>query len=252
MADNQLTNSADALQTTPTKGSPAERKADQVYLRIRQEIEVGGLKPGQRISENWLVEHTGASRTPVRDALRRLSADELVVLEPRQAPMVSPLSLSLIRDLFAFRRVVEVAALEEIALRSQSDEVIRADFAALQAEFRTLSEQPERGTFTAGFRTAASKFDELVINHCENRFLERSIVGLRPHTTRLRQIAHTDHARLQQSVYEHIDMCEATALGDPRPAGSACSQHLLHVEKSILTSLVTANSPYARQVDLRD
>ncbi|MDP1051075.1 GntR family transcriptional regulator, partial [Klebsiella quasipneumoniae] len=86
------------------------------YTQIRSEIEDGTLNPGQRMSEVWLVEHTGASRTPVRDALRRLAADELIIVEPRQAPMVSPLSLRHITDLLEFRRIVEVAALEEISV----------------------------------------------------------------------------------------------------------------------------------------
>jgi DNA-binding FadR family transcriptional regulator len=46
-------------------------------------------------------------------------------------------------------------------------------------------------------------------------------------------------------------MCTATASGDPRPAGAACSQHLIHVERSILTSLVTDNSPFSREIDIR-
>ncbi|BAU95058.1 transcriptional regulator [Corynebacterium suranareeae] len=231
--------------------SPATRKADQVYTQIRSEIEDGSLKPGQRMSEVWLVEHTGASRTPVRDALRRLAADELIILEPRQAPMVSPLSLRDIKDLFEFRRIVEVAALEEIAIQAGKSSRIFGYFSTLAEDFRDIENALEDTEFLAKFRALTSKFDELVATYTHNQFLKRSLLGLKPHTTRLRIIAHSDHVRLHQSVQEHIDMCEAITSGDLRSAGTACRQHLIHVEKSILNALVNADSASTQNIDFR-
>lgn len=233
------------------QASPATRKADQVYTQIRREIEDGTLNPGQRMSEVWLVEHTGASRTPVRDALRRLAADELIILEPRQAPMVSPLSLRHVKDLFEFRRIVEVAALEEISVGASKSPRIFGEFSTLAADFRELENSADDADFTADFRRLTSKFDDLVAANTHNQFLGRSILSLKPHTTRLRIIAHSDHARLRQSVQEHIEMCEAVASGDLRSAGAACRQHLIHVEKSILTALINADSTGSQGIDIR-
>lgn len=252
MSSNTFSSSNNINSTTSARDTPASRKADQVYTRIREEIENGSLKPGQRLAESWLVEHTGASRTPVRDALRRLASDELVILEPRQAPMVSPLSIRHIRDLFSFRRVIEVAALEEIAQSSATSEEIRSVFDDLGQSFRKLEDQPDIDNFSEEFRTLTSKFDENVVAYSNNRFLEKAIVGLRPHTIRLRLIAHADQHRLQQSVREHIEMCEAVRAGDLRLAGSASRQHLFHVERSILNALVNSSSPHIQGIDFRD
>lgn len=231
---------------------PDPRKTDQVYAQIRHEIENGTLPPGQRMSEVWLVEHTGASRTPVRDALRRLAADELVILEPRQAPMVTPLSLQTIRDLFEFRRVVEVAALENISSRVSNSPEIQEQFGQLSTKFNKLLDSSTNENFQTDFRDLTSNFDELVSRYCNNQFLEKSISSLKPHTTRLRLIAHADHDRLRQSITEHIDMCNAVTAGDLRTAGAACRQHLIHVEQSILNALITGNSPFLSSIDLRN
>lgn len=240
----------------PTKPHPKavksdSRKTDQVYNQIRQEIENGTLHPGQRMSEVWLVEHTGASRTPVRDALRRLAADELIILEPRQAPMVTPLSLQTIRDLFEFRRVVEVAALENISLRASNSPEIQEQFGQLATNFNELLSNTTNESFQVNFRELTRNFDELISRYCDNQFLEKSINGLKPHTTRLRLIAHADQDRLRQSITEHIDMCHAVTAGDLRTAGAACRQHLIHVEQSILNALITGNSPFLSSIDLR-
>lgn len=248
MTNESSVSSADYAHSPKENRAPASRKADQVYTRIREEIENGTLKPGQQLPESWLVEHTGASRTPVRDALRRLASDELVILKPRQAPTVSPLSLGHVRDLFSFRRVVEVAALEDIAQRSPTDELIRDDFAHLGDSFRNLEDEMDSELFGSKFRELTSLFDDKVVSHLRNQFLERSIVGLRPHTVRLRLIAHTDKQRLQQSIHEHIEMCEAVKAGDLRLASSAIRQHLVHVEKSILNSLITDSSSHVQEI----
>ncbi|ALC05130.1 transcriptional regulator [Corynebacterium deserti GIMN1.010] len=218
---------------------PASRKADQVYTQIRHEIELGALQPGQRMSEVWLVEHTGASRTPVRDALRRLAADELVILEPRQAPMVAPLSIQAIKDLFEFRRIIEIATVESIAQRTVNEPSLKQKFELLSLKFLHLDR--EVTDFLTQFTDLTSAFDELISQHANNRFLEKSIAGLQPHTTRLRVIAHSDDDRLQQSVQEHINMCTAIATGDSDAAAHFCRQHLIHVEQSILKSLVTGD-----------
>lgn len=166
--------------------------------------------------------------------------------------MVSPLSIRHIRDLFSFRRVVEVAALEEIAQSAATNEEIRSVFDELGQSFRKLENQPDLDKFSDTFRTLTSRFDEYVVTYSNNRFLEKAIVGLRPHTIRLRLIAHADQYRLQQSVREHIEMCEAVRAGDLRLAGSASRQHLFHVERSILNALVNSSSPHIQGIDFRD
>jgi DNA-binding GntR family transcriptional regulator len=85
-----------------------------------------------------------------------------------------------------------------------------------------------------------SQFDALLAASAPNEYLSRAIVELRPHSTGLRLIAHSDRARLHESIAEHLEMCEAVLDGDPERASTAMAQHLALVSESILRSLLTS------------
>jgi DNA-binding transcriptional MocR family regulator len=95
-------------------GAKPVGKTEAVYLRLKTEIENGDFEPGQALTEFMLVEHTGASRTPVREALRRLAAEGLVNIAPRVGATVARISLRTVRELFDYRRVLEPAAIRMV------------------------------------------------------------------------------------------------------------------------------------------
>lgn len=209
-------------------------KSEQVYLRLRRDIEQEIFSAGQPLPEEMLTAHTGFSRTPIREALRRLASENLVTLEPRRAPTVAEISIRTARELFEDRRILEPAALRMIAAATARDALQGADFAGLAAQFRSLA--GEAG-FTARFQDLAARFDDLVIARTPNEFLARQISALRSPSARLRSVAHTDDARLGESAREHIEMCEAVLAASPERAAVACAHHLFHVEQSILIRL---------------
>src|SRR3954470_21466444 len=100
-------------------------KADLVHRRLKEQIELGELAPGAPLSELSLVERTGASRTPVREALRRLAAEGLVDLAPRQGARVSRVSLQSVRDLFEFRQLLEPVAVRQATETAAADPDVR-------------------------------------------------------------------------------------------------------------------------------
>jgi DNA-binding GntR family transcriptional regulator len=110
-------------------------KADLVHRRLKEEIELGELAPGTPLSELSLVERTGASRTPVREALRRLAAEGLVDLVPRQGARVSRVSLQSVRDLFDFRALLEPAAIRQATEAAAADPELRRAFTSMRGEF---------------------------------------------------------------------------------------------------------------------
>ena len=121
-------------------------KADLVHRRLKEEIELGELAPGVPLSELSLVERTGASRTPVREALRRLAAEGLVDLTPRLGARVSRVSAQSVRDLFEFRQLID--EVKGVPLAQGFDEVFypgevedRAEATNLAAGGVVLAEQ---------------------------------------------------------------------------------------------------------------
>ncbi|GGC43556.1 transcriptional regulator [Brevibacterium sediminis] len=239
---------SDLEHQSPVGGRLA--KTDVVYRDLREAIESGELVPGQSLPEAYIVERTGASRTPVREALRRLAAEQLVEIAPRRAPVVSRLSLRQARAIFEYRRLLEPAAIKLIVGRLADEPGLTARFKALREQFAELVGRPYSTEFAEEFAKLAKAFDELVIELTPNEFLARGIVDLRPQARRLRRMAHADIARLQESVREHIDMCAAIVDKDAERAMSACQQHLFHVDRAIFDALLKSTAGRGADVDI--
>ena len=82
-------------------------KVDVAYEQLRRWILTGRLKPGEKLDQTWLASHMKVSRTPLRQALLRLTSERLIAAEPHRTAVVAPLSLVEIEDLYQSRRALE-------------------------------------------------------------------------------------------------------------------------------------------------
>jgi DNA-binding GntR family transcriptional regulator len=227
-----------------TAGPEADvSKVDLVHRRLKEEIELGELAPGTPLSELSLVERTGASRTPVREALRRLAAEGLVDLVPRQGARVSRVSLQSVRDLFDFRALLEPAAIRQATDAAAGDPELRRAFASLRTEFARVERRAPSHARSRAFYDAADRFDWAIIGAVRNEHLRRTIAELRPHTARLRNLSHVDPQRVEVSVQEHLRMCDALLAGQADEAAAAIAEHLAQSVATIFRNL--ARSPGA-------
>jgi DNA-binding GntR family transcriptional regulator len=227
---------------TVLEATARQGKADLAYAQLRRDIEEGVLAPGQVLSEIELVKYTGASRTPVREAVRRLAAEGLIDLEPRRAPTVSRISLRSARALFDFRRILEPAAIRLVATRAGGEASVHTAFVDLRDRFVRMRGQEVDADYAAQFTRITAEFDRLLASYTPNEYLSRSITDLRPHSARLRHIAHSDNTRLDDSVEEHIEMCTRIVDADAEGAAEAIATHLHHVDQAIFRRLLDADS----------
>jgi DNA-binding GntR family transcriptional regulator len=218
-------------------GTADASKADLVHRQLKEEIELGELAPGTPLLELSLVERTGASRTPVREALRRLAAEGLVDLVPRQGARVSRVSLQSVRDLFDFRSLLEPAAMRQATEAAAADPELRRAFASLRTEFARIQRRTASQARSRAFYDVADRFDWAIIGATRNEHLRRTIAELRPHTARLRNLSHVDPQRLEVSVVEHLRMCDALLAGDADEAASAITEHLTQSLETIFRNL---------------
>ncbi|CCG04238.1 GntR family transcriptional regulator [Blastococcus saxobsidens] len=219
-------------------GSPNEAsKADLVHRQLKEEIELGELAPGTPLSELWLVERTGASRTPVREALRRLAAEGLVDLVPRQGARVSRVSLQSVRDLFDFRALLEPEAIRQATGAAAGDPAVRRSFTAMRTEFARIQRRAASPSRARDFYALADRFDWAVIGATRNEHLRRTIGELRPHTARLRNLSHVDPARVDVSLTEHLAICDALLRGDADTAAALTAGHLVDSVATIFRNL---------------
>lgn len=114
-------------------------RSEVAYQQIRQAIQVGLIEPNIHLSEVDLAEWLNMSRTPVREAMRRLESEGLVVNQPFRGAVVRTLDESHIRELYAVRELLEVAAVGWCALHANHAN-IRAIRDVLEEEARSLEE----------------------------------------------------------------------------------------------------------------
>ena len=94
---------------------------DVVFNTLRRAILKGELKPGERLMEIALAERLGVSRTPVREAMRKLELEGLVVMIPRRGAQVAKISEKNLRDVLEVRRSLEELAIDLACQRIQEE-----------------------------------------------------------------------------------------------------------------------------------
>lgn len=107
---------------------------DRVGHAVRRAILEGRLRPGETLSISDLAADLGVSHSPVREALQRLSGQGLILLRPARTPVVAPLDLAELEEVYRLRELIEVDALGRAAARLTED-----DLAALARHFELLS-----------------------------------------------------------------------------------------------------------------
>ena len=98
---------------------------DVVFNTLRQEILTGKLKPGERLMEIHLANKLGVSRTPIREAIRKLELEGLVIMIPRRGAEVAQITWKNLKDVLEVRRALDVLAIE-LACDRMTEEELRA------------------------------------------------------------------------------------------------------------------------------
>lgn len=120
------------MASAPTKQLTAVGSAELAYRHIRDAIVHGRYRPGQRLIEQRISEEFGLSRTPVREGLRRLEAEGLVITERNRGAVVRPVTAGDIDDLYELRATLEGLAARRAAMRAEATDIDALD-AAIKA-----------------------------------------------------------------------------------------------------------------------
>lgn len=204
----------------------AVRASDVAYARLRSEIIDWQLEPGTPLGEIETAARLGVSRTPVREALARLTAEGLVSSVSRTA-RVAPLSRELVIELYELREALETSAARLAARRRDP-----ARFEALLAEYRPGGDpDPERPY------ALADDLDAAIDAAAGNRYIRADLAALRGQMARVRRHAQSDPARLRRATDEHLLIAEAILAADESLAMHATAVHLHNSLAHVLESL---------------
>jgi DNA-binding GntR family transcriptional regulator len=198
---------------------------DQVYDAIRDRITSGSLPRGARVHQEDLAEELGVSRTPVREALRRLAAEGLVEMRTNRGARVADIDQGGMRGAYDARLVVEPGAARLAALRRLPEPLARMR-AAVAAQRRSLRSVERSFDANREFHlalVAASGNDYLL------QLVERLWVARIGGTIYERQVETQE--RMVLDVREHEQILEAIEAGDGRRAESLTRRHLADAMK---------------------
>lgn len=206
--------------------SSGMRASDKAYSALREDIIEWRLLPGAVLAEVEQSERLGVSRTPIREALSRLTAEGLARTAGRRGVVVSAISLADVNELFELRETLECRASALAAQRGNP-----TIFAALHDELAAAptllsSADPARHEYYA----LVGKLDEAIDLAICNSYLAQAMSSLRVHLVRIRRLAADDAVRLIAAAEEHAAIAGAIAAGNPRLAEAAT---ILHLHRSL-------------------
>lgn len=191
-----------------------ETAYDQLLSAIRE----GVFQPGDRLREEDVGDRLALSRTPVREALRRLEADGIVEHRPRQGAMVRALSHAEVVELYEMRVVLERTA-AEMAAKHGTD----AEFDALDDLNERIAEERANPAKAAATN---QDFHRGLYLACRNRFLLEAARALNNSLLLLGPTTFTDEARIDTVVRQHQAIIDALRNSDVEAAGAAAEAHL--------------------------
>ncbi|MCI6159359.1 MAG: GntR family transcriptional regulator [Selenomonadaceae bacterium] len=208
---------------------------------IRDAIRKGILKPGERIMEIQLAEELGVSRTPVREAIRKLELEGYVVMMPRRGTYVANMSIRDISEIFEIR-----TALESLSNGLAAERITPEELEHLQRLLVMISSYIETKDMDKIVETDI-EFHDLLYHAARNSRLVGIISNLRDQLTRFRTLSMSYPGRLEATLDEHRTIVEAIAQGDGRAAKKAAEKHMENSEKTLLKAMDAIKKKQAKE-----
>ena len=192
----------------------------QVAAHLRKMIVEGELAPGARVPERILCERFGISRTPLREALKVLSYEGLLELNPNRGATVTEVSENAVDEMFPV-----IGALEALAGRLACAHVSEQQMADLETLHAQMLAHFRQGNAAEYFRTN-EQIHEAILQASNNTVLIKTYHDLSRRVRRMRYIARLTPERWQQAVTEHEQMITALRGRDGEMLASVLHKHL--------------------------
>jgi DNA-binding GntR family transcriptional regulator len=211
-----------APAATHNAGDVANRAANRAYAEIRGLILSGDASPGTPLREEALADIVGVSRTPVRDALRRLEAELYAVRTPGGRLVVADWDVDDVAEIFALRAMLEGHAAARAARRLTHAQIdaLRACNAAIEAA--VAAPEPDVGRFLNENR----RFHDLILAASASARLTAMLAGLIEQPIVRRTATRYDRSDLARSAAEHGQLIQAFAAHDGEWARAVMTAHI--------------------------
>jgi len=194
-------------------------KQELIYEELLDGIMTGRYKPGERLDIEAIAQRVGASRTPIREAIRRLESEGLVTSVPHRGTLVAQLSVQEVAELYHIR-----AVLEGLAARLAAQSLTRHEADLLRDVCGRMS-QEEVASDDEAFLRMNREFHEVINEAAKAPLLHEYIINLYVTTSRYRRLTATFPGRMQGILDEHQALADAILTGDAIEAERLANMH---------------------------
>lgn len=201
---------------------------DKVYKTIKKDICSGVYSPGQWLQEKELTENLGVSRSPIREALRMLVSDGIVVEIPNKGVFVREFTVRDIQEIFDMRLMMESYAIGRCAKRFSDDQREK-----LESIIKDM-EKSHREKDLAAYIDCDTKLHNTIIEMSGNKLLADCYRRVRTMTQRFRIYSLNNTQRFDESVSEHAQIVQYILSGNTGRAQMINSRHLELARDKIL------------------
>lgn len=205
----------------------AETNADRAYEIVRERLVMLDIRPGEPLNDDHLAAELGVGRTPVREALKRLERDRLVIAYPRRGTFATVVDMTDLADISEIRRQLEPVAAARAARTASAD--VRARLAALAAQISLIDDADDPRDV---LRRDVQVHRE-IYRASGNPHLEQILVSLDAHATRIWCLFLERLPDVAGHVREHVGLLEAIVAADQDAAAALTLAHVTGFEQAI-------------------
>ena len=201
---------------------------EMVYEELKIQILTGAIVPGTRMMEVDLAEEMGVSRTPIREAIRKLEKEGLVTIEPRRGAYASMISTQDMVEILEVRQDLEGLAAYFAATRMTPVEM---------EELKELADHYNDAVKAGSMQDMIrydTQFHRLIVDSCNNKILVSMVEQLQELVLRFRYIYYDNFKRAENMPAEHQEIIDAIASGDADRARKAADVHIDRLKQLVI------------------
>ena len=204
---------------------------DVVFNTLRQAILTGELKPGERLMEIHLANRLGVSRTPIREAIRKLELEGLVTMIPRRGAEVAQITEKSMKDVLEVRRTLDALSAELACERISSEEEAELKQACLNFEAAVKTKD------TKAIAKADVAIHDIIAAATGNQRLIQLINNLAEQMYRYRFEYIKDATQHERIIEEHRVIYESILKKDKEAAAEMAKTHIDNQEKAVIARI---------------
>lgn len=208
---------------------------DVVFNTLRKAILTGQLKPGERLMEVHLANRLGVSRTPIREAIRKLELEGLVIMIPRRGAEVARITEKSLKDVLEVRRALDALSVELACDRITSEDLARLREAC--EKFENVAKETDASVIAK----ADESLHDIIVEATGNRRLQQLVNNLSEQMYRYRFVYIQEENQHDNLVAEHREIYESILKRDKTRASAAAKLHIDNQEKAIVRQIRMEN-----------